>query len=676
MRSPLLFLCALALLASASLLPVAALAPNSSEPAFGSTGLSLVPILRSANRSAVVPRQFILQTAYNATTNQIIQTTLPGLAGLTTPLVNPLGIVYPLPLGLSVNAQVLWVYDTALTGFSLRLNIVSVLGINLFPAGWTESAVIQVALNYLSSAAGVTLIEEDTLKAVSLESQSTGGDLWNLDRVDQRGATGDQKYYYNTTAASVHAYVIDTGIRKTHTQFEGRAEWSFSAFDSSQPPNADDAQGHGTHVAGTIGGATYGLAKQVRLHAVRVLDENGSGSDSSVIAGVDWVARNRILPAVAVMSLGGAASSSLDTAVKNAIASGVTISIAAGNSDADACGTSPARVDTAITVAAMQQGDARASFSNWGACCTLFAPGASILSSAHDSDTATATMSGTSMAAPHVAGAVALYLSQYPTASPAQTKSDMICFSTKSAISDDKTAPNRLLFTFVKTGSATSTAPTSGSDSSSPPPPASGNNQADQCTSSSPCEGPFSATLTSTSKTQTYEYSAVAGGTHRGWLQYNTGGGTILAPQRVNNALYLSWYNDSSATWIVVAAATDSNNQKNILFEDTVTPNQTAPMSWAWSIVARGFTPSNISFDYKKPTAAMSPAPAPAPAPADQCSATPAYDPNPNNPNNVGQCVPSATQDCHPDNAATVAQACVATAMGVVGLALATIAQF
>jgi subtilisin family serine protease len=241
----------------------------------------------------------------------------------------------------------------------------------------------------------------------------------------------------------VRAYVIDTGIRTTHTQFGGRASNVFDAFGGS----GADCNGHGTHVSGTIGGSTYGVAKSALLRGVRVLDCNGSGSNSGVIAGVDWVTNNHINPAVANMSLGGGASSALDTAVNNLANSGVPIAVAAGNSNTDACTTSPARAANAITVGATTTSDARASFSNFGACLDIFAPGSGILSSWFSSDTATATLSGTSMASPHVAGVAALYKQFSPGASAATTRNAIVNGSTTNHVTNAGTgSPNRLLY--------------------------------------------------------------------------------------------------------------------------------------------------------------------------------------------------------------------------------------
>ncbi len=289
----------------------------------------------------------------------------------------------------------------------------------------------------------VAFVEEDgEMHALTTQSGAT----WGLDRIDQRDRPLNGTYVYNFTGSGVRAYVIDTGIRTTHTQFSGRASAVFDALGG----NGQDCNGHGTHVAGTIGGSTYGVAKSALLRAVRVLDCNGSGSTSGVISGVDWVTNNHISPAVANMSLGGGASSALDTAVNNSINSGVTYSIAAGNSNVDACGSSPARVAAAITVGSTTSTDARSSFSNFGTCVDIFAPGSSITSAWATSDTATNTISGTSMATPHVTGVSALYLQAHPGSSPATIRNAIVNGSTTNRLTSIGTgSPNRLLYSLL-----------------------------------------------------------------------------------------------------------------------------------------------------------------------------------------------------------------------------------
>jgi subtilisin family serine protease len=244
--------------------------------------------------------------------------------------------------------------------------------------------------------------------------------------------------------AGVTAYILDTGVRLTHTEFAGRARSGYDFIDKDT--DASDCQGHGTHVAGTVAGKTHGVAKQAKIVSVRVLDCNGSGAYSAIIAGVDWVTKNAVKPAVANMSLGGGTSASLDTAVKNSIASGVTYALAAGNENKDACTVSPARQPDAITVAATDSADKRASYSNYGTCVDVFAPGSAVLSATKTSDTSTGKMSGTSMATPHIAGVAALYLAANPTWTPTQVRTAMTTDATPNKITDVKATPNKLAY--------------------------------------------------------------------------------------------------------------------------------------------------------------------------------------------------------------------------------------
>jgi hypothetical protein len=294
----------------------------------------------------------------------------------------------------SLGGTIVFRYTSALVGFSVKL-----------PA---------TALEALRALPGVAWIEAD--QRVSLDTIQFNPPK-GLDRTSERKLPLDSQYTYSETGAGVHAYVIDTGIWVTHNEFGGRAAVSFDAFGST----GLDCHGHGTHVAGTIGGSTYGIAKNVQLHGVRVLDCGGSGTWSGVIAGVDWVTNNAIHPAVANMSLGGGSSPAVDTAVTNSIASGVTYAVAAGNNNGgDACIVSPARVPAAITVGAVDPtNDTRASFSNIGTCLDLFGPGVNILSAWNTNNTATNAINGTSMATPHVAGVAALYLQNHTLATPA-----------------------------------------------------------------------------------------------------------------------------------------------------------------------------------------------------------------------------------------------------------------
>src|ERR1044072_6249215 len=287
----------------------------------------------------------------------------------------------------------------------------------------------------------VAYVEEDGVMTADLTQNNPP---WGLDRIDQRNRPLSATYTYNWTGSGVRVYVIDTGIRTTHSQFGGRASNVFYAFGGSVP----DFHGHGTHISGTVGGSTYGVAKSSLLRGVPVLDCTGNGSTSGVIAGVDWVRLNHIAPAVANMSLGGGVSSALDTAVNNLHNANVTIAVAAGNNNgANAFNFSPARAANAITTGSTTTTDARSSFSNIGTCLDIFAPGSGILSAWFTSNTATATLSGTSMASPHVAGVAALYKQETTSASSTTVRNAIVTGATTNVVTNPDTgSPNRLLY--------------------------------------------------------------------------------------------------------------------------------------------------------------------------------------------------------------------------------------
>ena len=270
---------------------------------------------------------------------------------------------------------------------------------------------------------------------------------WGLDRIDQRALSLNNSFTASAYGAGVDVYVVDTGVSTTHTDFFGRLRSGFSAINDGRGSN--DCNGHGTHVAGTAAGTTYGVAKAASITPVRVLDCAGSGTNTGVIAGLDWIIANHTagVPAVANMSLGGGASFALDTAVQNAINDGVVMAVAAGNSNTDACNSSPARAANAITVGATERTDIRASYSNFGSCLDIFAPGTSITSAWINSTTAINTISGTSMASPHVAGVVAALLSANPTLSPADIASILRSSATPNVVLSAGTgSPNYLLY--------------------------------------------------------------------------------------------------------------------------------------------------------------------------------------------------------------------------------------
>ncbi|QZY28263.1 S8 family peptidase [Nocardioides coralli] len=316
------------------------------------------------------------------------------------------------------------------------------------------------ALQALRSNPNVAFIEADQRVSIATTQNNA---TWGLDRIDQRNLPLNGTYTYTPTGSGVTAYIIDTGVRASHAELTGRMASGYTAISDGR--GTDDCNGHGTHVAGTVGGTTYGVAKQVTIRPVRVLDCNGSGSTSGVIAGVDWVTSNHAAgtPAVANMSLGGGVSTALDNAVNNSIADGVSYAVAAGNDNTNACNGSPSRVGAAITVGSTTSSDARSSFSNYGSCLDLFAPGSSITSAWHTSDSATNTISGTSMATPHVAGVAALYLQGNPTASPSTVASTITSTATSGVVTNAGSgSPNRLLYSLLTGGTP-------------PPPPPTGN---------------------------------------------------------------------------------------------------------------------------------------------------------------------------------------------------------
>jgi subtilisin family serine protease len=396
------------------------------EPSGPSVGASPAPSLGSTAASRVIPGSYLV----------VFRPEVANAADLARQLVG------------AAHGTLRYTYGSSIKGFAAEL-----------PAN---------ALDALRHNPNVAYVEQDgTVELFGGGTQPAPPAPWGLDRVDQRTLPLSASYTWGTNGTGVHVYIIDTGIRTTHQDFGGRAVWDFNAVKGKDSDT--DCNGHGTHVAGTVGGTTYGVAKGVSLHAVKVLDCAGNGTWSGVIAGIDWVTAHAVKPAVANMSLGGDYQQAVNDAVAGSVALGISYSVAAGNSSTDACTLSPASEPTALTVGATTKLDALASYSNIGSCVDLFAPGSSILSDWIRNDTDAVYLSGTSMATPHVTGAAALYLETHPTASPAAVASYLLAAASRDRITGAGTgSPNLLLFV----GDSTTTqSPSSGGGSCLPSKP-------------------------------------------------------------------------------------------------------------------------------------------------------------------------------------------------------------
>jgi subtilisin family serine protease len=371
-----------------------------------SEGAELEQTAQLLRQDRRVPDQYIV----------VLRDADPGVAAVGVPLVAE-------ELSSLHAGTVLHTYEHAFKGFAVKMS---------------EAAALRMLKD-----PRVAFIEEDSqVQAVATQTSAP----WGLDRVDQPALPLNGSYVYNVTGAGVNAYIIDSGIRASHTDFGGRVVSAFTIINDGR--GTSDCNGHGTHVAGVVGGATHGLAKGVRLHAVRVLDCAGQATISAVASGVDWVTANHVKPAVANLSIVAAASSVIDTAVTNSIAAGVTYVVAAGNNNADACTISPARVAGAITVAATNNTDQRWANSNFGTCVDLFAPGVDITSAWYTGDTATNLMFGTSLSTAHVTGAAALYLQTNTVATPATVANQLTTKMTPNVVGTPGTgSPNKLLYT-------------------------------------------------------------------------------------------------------------------------------------------------------------------------------------------------------------------------------------
>jgi subtilisin family serine protease len=446
--------------------------------------------------------------------------------------------------------QVGHVYTHALNGFSFRGS--------------------QTAATALMRNPNVVLVEADA--EVWLDATQNNA-TWGLDRIDQRNLPLDGTYKYNATGAGVNVYVIDSGIHYSHNDFGGRAKLGRDVVGGITPAGSD-CNGHGTHVAGTIGGSTWGVAKDVTLYSVRVFSCSGSSSWETIIAGIDWVTANAVKPAVANMSLGGGSNTSVDSATRNMINSGVATAVAAGNGNfigrqADACNYSPARVPEAMTISATNSSDQKASWANYGNCVDWFAPGVSITSAWHTSNSATNTISGTSMASPHTAGVAAQVLEANPTWSAQAVRDAIYSKTTKNKVSSSSTSNNHLLFTDFAAGSG------GGGDTTPPAAP----------TNLTATAGDARVDLTWTSNTE----SDLAG---YNVYRSTTSGGSYskLNASLVNTNVYTDWSVNNGTTYHYVVRAVDtSGNESGNSNQVSATPQGSGGEGGGITLSATGY---------------------------------------------------------------------------------------
>lgn len=593
MRASLVLCVVVALLALVSLPSVSAQGPNALRDR-GANGQEFIqgqgraPLMLASNRTAVIEGAFIVTTSSNANTDR-------AMAGLQRALdaIEERSPQEDWPRGLKVRAATLFQYQSALTGFATQFSVEEPSA--GMPASFNRQRALDRALDELLRLPDITAVEEDALMEASAiigTQDLSNGALWNLDRVDQRekiGTVATKAYTYDATgrdadgSPQVHVYIIDTGVYAAHAQFTGRATQDVSFI--SGEANAD-LHGHGTHCAGSVGGSQVGVAKEARLHGVKVLSATGSGANSGVIAGIDWVRMNAIKPAVASMSLGGGISSATDTAVNNLALSGVAVTVAAGNENQDACNVSPAGAAEAMTVAASTITDNKASFSNYGSCVDIWAPGTNILSAYLGSTTQLGTMSGTSMATPQVAGAMALVLQKYPLFTAKEVRDFLTASSTKAAIADPGATINNLLYTLV--GDVPVTVPTDPVDPTPVPPTP--ETEAAQC----PAGTTTCTTLLAISsrKAVVYSYTATVAGTHRSWLTYTVGSGS----RKQVNSLALKRRNPTTGVFETIALVNDQLGTKQVIHTTTLTGN------FQWVITPLAALPMQITrLTYKLP---------------------------------------------------------------------------